>query len=966
MITIKNYQDQKNAVTWSKMPKSVQDTRSDIEDMMEFYDEDAELKELVDIFLKQINDNSKPVGDIIAAKLPKIDFVEPEKRPAVPLFLRNDVVKLKPSAKTENPYMFDKYGSTNFVVTSVLTTSKGDMIPGQKNIVKTVKYTYVVLPEGSKNTEHIDEEDLDHVRNANALTNQKPKKETIQDAFLDARLTRSLMPKRQQMAVLENDESEELQYFIDKVKEFEKIFKKIESERQNNASIQESTVYAHYFYGESHWFVTEYHDKEDEFFGYVVLNGDTQMSEAGYISVPEILSIKGIELDFSFTPKNLGKELKTRYPGEYGDDEDEASGVTNQKYGKKYVIAVLKDLGTDREATKRATKNLDSNTIKEIRAELIKDNFSGEYLDKTVIPKIKAEPSTEVMPKVTMVEKAKIKKVIDKTIVDNLSPEFLLIRRFWNLIKKENISVPFRTVQLLYMAFNKAAVERKVRKTSEAAELFTKCNKKIITLFEDFPNLDKKPFEIEFTDKSLHKQIQEYVTDVAVNPAIPVLKRFIAIQNTKPDPKKVTAMIKSIDKIIKDGSQNRLRSELLDAKSALELYATGGVKKLKPEYFGLSVPRIVCTNRIKCAGIDKTGKLHKGYRFQEHTGNIIKVRKGKLASPNVCENRVKCSGLSKTGKLLPGYKFEEGTNHVIKVRKTAKKVAKKPTVKKKVVAGLGYSDNLEFTGVQRIYTSSPVIPVVASQAILNEGDFDTSEQETATLGRTIPVQEEKPVKNKLMNMQFDSLDLDEGWENFMQNPAKNMKVAIWGAPKNGKTAGSLQFANYLTKFGNVLYNFADQGFNKSTQDLWKQSGLSSNTKAEPSDTQTLADLEKEIATGKYTFVFIDMISDYINKENIKPYEFKERFMKKYPKVSFILIFEVTKGGNFKGDQGWTHIVDAIVTVENFLMENRGRYGVGSHIVWEDGLKRFDPKKYDEVMEELQPEPTLEFTEVERI
>ena len=88
-------------------------------------------------------------------------------------------------------------------------------------------------------------------------------------------------------------------------------------------------------------------------------------------------------------------------------------------------------------------------------------------------------------------------------------------------------------------------------------------------------------------------------------------------------------------------------------------------------------------------------------------------------------------------------------------------------------------------------------------------------------------------------------------------------------------------------------------------------------------------------------------------------------MKKYPKVSFVLVFEVTKGGNFKGDQGWTHIVDAIVTVEDFLMENRRRYGIGSHIVWADGLKKFNPKRYEEVMDELNPEQ-LEFNEVERI
>lgn len=246
---------------------------------------------------------------------------------------------------------------------------------------------------------------------------------------------------------------------------------------------------------------------------------------------------------------------------------------------------------------------------------------------------------------------------------------------------------------------------------------------------------------------------------------------------------------------------------------------------------------------------------------------------------------------------------------------------------------------------------------------------EITEKETVPGEAKSEVEEKEsiPVKNKLMQMHFESLPMDDGWENFMQNPAKNMKIAIWGPPKNGKTAGALQFANYLTKFGNVLYNFADQGFNLSTQELWKNSGLADNSKAEPSDSSTLADLEKEIATGKYTFVFIDMISDYIRKEKISPDEFKTRFIKKYPNVSFILIFEVTKGGNFKGDQGWTHVVDAIVTVENFLMENRGRYGMGYHIVWDEGFKRYAPKRYEEVAEFLEPEEELEFTdEVERI
>ena len=515
--------------------------------------------------------------------------------------------------------------------------------------------------------------------------------------------------------------------------------------------------------------------------------------------------------------------------------------------------------------------------------------------------------------------KTKVAKVIDKTIVDNFSPEFLLIRRFWNIIKTETVHVPFRTVQLLYMAFNKAAVERKVRKVSEAAELFTACNKKIITLFEDIPNESKKPYEIEFTDKKLYNQIKEYVTDVAVNPAVPLLKRFIAMQNTSADKTKAKTLQKSIVKLMGTDNfeNNRLFKEIQTAEFELNDYILND-SKLEPTIYGLSVPR-------------------------------------------VCKNRVKCSGLTANGQLKKGYKFREDTNEVIRVTKapsTRKPAAKKATVKKKVVVGLGFSDDVE-----RIYANNQLIPITG-QLEFQQPEAPTPVQEK--ISQPAPDQVQPPVvKNKLMNMQFDSLNMDEGWENFMQNPAKNMKMAIWGAPKNGKTAGSLQLANYLSKFGKVLYNFADQGFNKSTQDLWQMSGLANNPKAEPSDVQTLDDLEKEIATGKYAFVFIDMISDYINKEGIKPYEFKERFMKKYPKVSFILVFEVTKGGNFKGDQGWTHIVDAIVTVEDFLMENRGRYGVGSHIVWEDGLKRFNPKRYEEVIEELNP-GQLEFNEVEKI
>jgi hypothetical protein len=47
----------------------------------------------------------------------------------------------------------------------------------------------------------------------------------------------------------------------------------------------------HYFLGGCDWYISEW-DRADSFFGYAILNNDVQMSEWGYISLSELLSIE--------------------------------------------------------------------------------------------------------------------------------------------------------------------------------------------------------------------------------------------------------------------------------------------------------------------------------------------------------------------------------------------------------------------------------------------------------------------------------------------------------------------------------------------------------------------------------------------------------------------------------------------------------------------------------------------------
>ena len=66
-------------------------------------------------------------------------------------------------------------------------------------------------------------------------------------------------------------------------------------------------VYAHYFVGSTDIFVTERNG--DDMFGYAILNGDYEMSELGYLSLSELKSLPGLNLDFYWDETTLREAL---------------------------------------------------------------------------------------------------------------------------------------------------------------------------------------------------------------------------------------------------------------------------------------------------------------------------------------------------------------------------------------------------------------------------------------------------------------------------------------------------------------------------------------------------------------------------------------------------------------------------------------------------------------------------------
>lgn len=55
--------------------------------------------------------------------------------------------------------------------------------------------------------------------------------------------------------------------------------------------LQDKLIFLHFFLGSCDWYIAEY-DGDDLFFGYAILNGDTDNAEWGYVSFQELQEVR--------------------------------------------------------------------------------------------------------------------------------------------------------------------------------------------------------------------------------------------------------------------------------------------------------------------------------------------------------------------------------------------------------------------------------------------------------------------------------------------------------------------------------------------------------------------------------------------------------------------------------------------------------------------------------------------------
>ena len=142
-------------------------------------------------------------------------------------------------------------------------------------------------------------------------------------SFSDYPLAAKFMPRHQKNLVQRYEDGDKKSI----LEGIEKTLKNLKGYGSQDGLRGEAMVYAHYFRGQSDWFITETDFEPGQYenlFGFTILNGDTQFAELGSVSLSDLVNDGRVELDFFWTPKTLKQAKAEAYPSEWGEEKPTA------------------------------------------------------------------------------------------------------------------------------------------------------------------------------------------------------------------------------------------------------------------------------------------------------------------------------------------------------------------------------------------------------------------------------------------------------------------------------------------------------------------------------------------------------------------------------------------------------------------------------------------------------------------
>jgi hypothetical protein len=161
------------------------------------------------------------------------------------------------------------------------------------------------------------------------------------------------------------------------------------------------------------------------------------------------------------------------------------------------------------------------------------------------------------------------------------------------------------------------------------------------------------------------------------------------------------------------------------------------------------------------------------------------------------------------------------------------------------------------------------------------------------------------------------------WRELIGDPTEPFKIMFYGAGGSFKSTAAIAFARYLAELNRrVLYVAKEEGLGGTLQEKFARLNAF-HPNIYICDRLRPADIEQY----GVSVVFIDSV----NSLGVAAEELAALYQK-YPKLSWVLVFQTTKAGSFRGSQEYQHDVDTVVRFEaGTAQAEKNRFG-GSGVV----------------------------------
>lgn len=192
---------------------------------------------------------------------------------------------------------------------------------------------------------------------------------------------------------------------------------------------------------------------------------------------------------------------------------------------------------------------------------------------------------------------------------------------------------------------------------------------------------------------------------------------------------------------------------------------------------------------------------------------------------------------------------------------------------------------------------------------------------------------------QFLTSEHEVMHFDAEWKDLIGEPAFSGTWIIWGQSGSGKTRFTIRLANYLMKFGTVLYNSLEEGNARSLQRAFAAEGFTPETKGiVVMDRVPISELSERLSKRKSPRIVIIDSLQYTRMSYNDYIALKEKHLDKL----FIYISHA-KGKEPRGAtaESVRYDADVKIHVEGYRAFAVSRHGGGiPYTIWQERADKY--------------------------